>query len=56
MSKASSARRDSGKGGRGKRPVVERNTSRATRRLVAAPELMGSGNQLTLPRLDGTSI
>ena len=52
----SKVRPDSGKGSRGKRPVVQRNTSRATRRLVAAPELMGSGNQLALPRLDDVPL
>jgi len=49
-------RTDFGKSSRGKRSVVQPNTSRATRRLVAAPELMRSGNQLTMPRLDGVVI
>jgi len=49
-------RTDFSKGRRRKWPMVQRNTARATRGLVAAAELMGSGNQLALPRLDGVEI
>ena len=47
---------DFGKGRRGKRPLFQRNTSDSASRLVAAPELMGSGNNLALPRLDGVPV
>jgi len=52
MPKTSKARTDFGKSGRGKRPLVQRNTPSATTRLVATTELMGSGDNLALPRLD----
>ena len=47
---------DFGKGRRGKRPLLQRNTSDSTRRVVAAPELMASGDNLALPRLDGVPV
>jgi len=43
---------DFGKGRRRKRSLLQRNTSDSAPRLVAAPELMGSGDNLALPRLD----
>ncbi len=44
------------KGCRGKWPLVQRNTCVAATRLVATAELMGSGDNLTLPRLDGVPL
>ena len=52
MPKTSRASTDLGKSGRGERPLVQRNTADSAPRLVAAPELMGSGDNLALPRLD----
>jgi hypothetical protein len=47
---------DFGKSRRGKRPLVQRNTSDSASRVVAAPDLMGSGDSLALPRLDGVPV
>lgn len=56
MPKTSRASTDFGKSGRGKRPLVRRNTPVAAPRLVATAELMGSGDNLALPRLDGVPV
>ena len=56
MPTKSKVRRNFVKGGRGERPMVQRNTSGATPRLVATAELMGSGDNLTLPRLDDVPV
>ena len=42
--------------GRGNKPLAERYIASTTGRLVAAPGLMGIGDPLTLPRLDGVVI
>jgi len=51
MRKTSRASTDPGKSRRGKRPMLQRNTSDSICRLVAAHELMGIGDNLALPRL-----
>ena len=56
MPKTSRVSTDPGKSGRRKRPLVQRNTSVAAPRLVATAELMGSGDNLALPRLDHVTV
>lgn len=56
MPKTSRTSKYPGKGRRGKRPLVQRNTSDSTPRLVATAELMGSGGNLALPRLNGVPV
>ena len=56
MRKTSKVNADPGKGYRGNRPMVQRNISIPSPRLVATPELMGSGQGLAVPQLDGIPL
>ena len=47
---------DFGKGRLGKRPLLQQHTAHSTSRLVATAELMASGDNLALPRLDGVPV
>jgi hypothetical protein len=56
MPTQSALRANSREGGRGNRPLVQRNTSVAASRLVATAKLMACGDNLSLPRLDRVPV
>lgn len=56
MPTKSAMRTNSCEGDRGQQPVVTRSASFPAPKLVAASELIGSGDNLTLPRLDNVPL